>query len=133
MIDFDRPFAVLSADRPSLTVEELEQRREQLRWIAEQNGYTVTECVGVWKGETETSFVIHGEPNKTGWELAGLTSMMAGAYCQDAYIIYDGLTARLMGGDTKEVIELLGSACPANEDEDRTVLPNGEAFKFKRG
>jgi hypothetical protein len=131
MTNFNKPFVLISSDRPDCTERELTVRREQLRWILERNGYFVTECMGVWQGETETSYLVHGRPNKSGWPLAELTGMLARAYNQEAYIVYDGQLGRLYNGQNDELLSVLGEAYPAEGGEDRTVLPNGEAFKFK--
>lgn len=127
MLDLNKPFAIVSSDRPGLSNHELKRRRGFLEGMAEANGYHVTAVQGVWQGEKEQSFIIHGSPNKTGHPLAEYCKMLRVAFNQDAVILFDGSLGHLI---TAEGSEVIGAPVPANETEDRTILPSGESFKF---
>ena len=124
---FDRPFTIISTERPGLSAAELAAREEQLITLAKANGYKVIPTMGYYKGDEECSFILHGQPTKRGHPLADLTAMLAAAYNQDSFIIYDGTYGFVR--DKKGEQWMLGVPVPATEG-DRTVLPSGEAFTF---
>lgn len=128
MIDFRKPFLLISAERPGLEQVEIARRNEALQTLARVNGYNTLSTFGIWEGERETSFIIYGNPKPHGHSLFDLGHMFRAAYNQDAFIVYDGTFAHLFdraGNRTN-----LGRVSN-NIEEAYTELPNGERFCFK--
>lgn len=127
MLDFNKPFAIISSDRPGLSEKELERRRSILESIAEINGYGVIPVEDVWGEDRAHAFIIHGSPGKDGHPLAEYSRMLMHAFNQDAIILFDGSTARLI---TEGDCQVIGEPVPADDSENRVVLPSGESLKF---
>ena len=131
MLDFSKPFIIVSHETPDKSEKQRTYDGEQLQGIAKLNGYRVIPVEGTWQGQKEQSYLIYGRPNKTGWSLFELGELLAGIYYQNSFLVWDTVEAGLYNCYGTKLVTL-GQPVPATETEDKTTLPNGESFTFKQ-